>query len=338
MIHIKLNVCGGCNAKIGPGDLNDILKNLSIYERSEVLLGFDGNEDGAVIKISDKQAIVTSVDFFPPMLEEPYIFGKVAAVNALSDLYAMGATPISAMNIVCFPEEEDLKMLGDILRGGADVCKEAKCCLTGGHSIHDPKIKYGLSVTGIADLTKIVRNNTPCAGDALILTKPLGVSLLMNAYSVGETKKEYFDSAVNSMLKLNKEASEILSTFKLHSMTDVTGFGLAGHLTEMCKNFSAHIISENLPVLKGAKDAAQNFLFTAGAQRNRHAFYDKICFIKNDFVTEEIMFDPQTSGGLLAALPQEESKKALSLLKETGHDAAMIGTVKEQREYKIYVR
>lgn len=335
---MHLDVCGGCNAKIGAGDLTHILEKLPIQRRDDILAGFEGNEDGAVIQITDEIAIVTSVDFFPPMVEDAYTFGRIAAANALSDLYAMGAEPVSAMNIVCFPEEEDIDILEEILQGGADVCKEAKTTLTGGHSIHDPKIKYGLSVIGKLRVKDIKRNNTPKIGDDLYLTKPLGVSLLMSGYTVGEVERADYDAAVDSMSRLNKDAYDILKDYDVHALTDVTGFGLLGHLREMAEGVSAVVSADSLNILNGAKEAAENFLFTAGGQRNRNAYGDDIAFEIDDFALEEVLFDPQTSGGLLISVDPKDGEAMFEEMKKAGIDVCRIGEIVEPQDKTIYVR
>ncbi|MDY6045157.1 MAG: selenide, water dikinase SelD [Peptoniphilus sp.] len=335
---MHLDVCGGCNAKIGAGDLTKILEKLPIYKRPDILAGFEGNEDGAVVQITDDIAIVTSLDFFPPMVEDAYAFGQIAAANALSDLYAMGAEPVSAMNIVAFPEEEDIHILEEILQGGADICQEAGTTLTGGHSIHDPKIKYGLSVVGKLNIKDVKRNNTPEVGDFLYLTKPLGVSLLMSGYTVDEVKQEDYDAAVQSMCRLNKYAYDILKNYDVHALTDVTGFGLLGHLCEMAEDVSAVVLSDRLNLLNGAKKAAENFLFTAGGQRNRNAYGDKIAFEIDDFALEEVLFDPQTSGGLLISVDPKDGEKMFEEMKAADIDVAHIGEIIEAGDKSIYVR
>lgn len=335
---MHLDVCGGCNAKIGAGNLSEILAKLPVHRREDILAGFEGNEDGAIIQIADDLAVVTSLDFFPPMVEDAYAFGKIAAANALSDLYAMGAEPVSAMNIVAFPEEEDLSVLDAILQGGAEVCKEAGATLCGGHSIHDPKIKYGLCVIGKLKLSEILRNNTARPGDALYLTKPLGVSLLMSGYQVDEVAEEDYTRAVESMCRLNKGAYEILRNYRVHALTDVTGFGLLGHLSEMAENAGAVILADHLNILPGAKEAAENFLFTAGGQRNRNAYGENVAFEIDDFALEEVLFDPQTSGGLLISVDPEDGENMLEAMHRAGIEAACIGEMIEKSDKKIYVR
>lgn len=333
---MKLQVCGGCNAKISASSLKATLDILEVFKRKEVLEGFAKNDDAAIIKLSDDIAVALTCDFFPPMVEDPFAFGEIAAANALSDIYAMGGEPVAALNLVCFPEEEDRSILEEILKGGAAKLKEAQCSLVGGHSIHDPRIKYGLCVMGILNPQKIYSNNSSRVGDKLILTKPLGVSLLSSARTVGECEDEYFKAAVESMRTLNKYAYEILKKYKVNAMTDVTGFGLIGHLSEMVSD-TAVIFSNNLKILPGAKDAAEEFLFTAGGQRNRKSYADLVDFEIQDFALEEVLFDPQTSGGLLASIA-EDGEKALEELKAAGIPAAIVGEIIPPQDKKIIVR
>lgn len=332
---MKLEVCGGCNAKISASSLKATLDILEVFKRKEVLEGFAKNDDAAIIKLSDDIAVALTCDFFPPMVEDPFAFGEIAAANALSDIYAMGGEPVAALNLVCFPEEEDRSILEEILKGGAAKLKEAECSLAGGHSIHDPRIKYGLCVMGVLNPEKIYSNSSSKVGDKLILTKPLGVSLLSSARTVGECEDKYFEGAVESMRTLNKYACEILKKHKVNAMTDVTGFGLIGHLSEMVTD-TAVIYSKNLKILPGAKEAAEEFLFTAGGQRNRKSYGDLVDFEIRDFALEEVLFDPQTSGGLLAAV--EDGEKVLEELKLAGIPAAIVGEIIPAQDKKIIVR
>ena len=332
---MKLEVCGGCNAKISASSLKATLDILEVFKRKEVLEGFAKNDDAAIIKLTDDIAVALTCDFFPPMVEDPFAFGEIAAANALSDIYAMGGEPVAALNLVCFPEEEDRSILEEILKGGAAKLKEAECSLAGGHSIHDPRIKYGLCVMGIVNPEKIYNNSSSKVGDKLILTKPLGVSLLSSARTVGECEDKYFEGAVESMRTLNKYACEILKKHKINAITDVTGFGLIGHLSEMVTD-TAVIYSKNLKILPGAKEAAEEFLFTAGGQRNRKSYGDLVDFEIKDFALEEVLFDPQTSGGLLAAV--EDGEKVLEELKLAGIPAAIVGEIIPAQDKKIIVR
>ena len=330
---------GGCTAKLGAGALSNVLSKLPKKEDSNLLVGFDSNDDGAVYKINDEQAIVTTLDFFPPMVEDPYTFGQVAATNAVSDIYAMGGQVLSALNIVCFPESMDMNILGKILQGGNDKVLEAGGCLAGGHSIVDEDIKYGLSVTGIVDPEKIYHNNGCNEGDALVLTKKLGVGIIMTAHRIGEAGKETFDAAVKSMTTLNKYAADIMEDFDIHACTDVTGFGLLVHLSEMLGgDYSAEIISADVPVFDEVREYVEEFYITAAGQKNRNFIGDKVEFEIDDYITEEILFDPQTSGGLLISLGKEEAEKMVRIMQENGMPAEIIGYVTERKEKEITVK
>lgn len=335
----QLIVCGGCNAKIGPGSLGDLLADLPKSKDQNLLVGFDSTDDAAVIKLTDDLALIQTLDFFPTMVTDPYLFGKIAAVNALSDVYAMGGKVLSALNIVAFPEEKDLHILKEILRGGAEKVQEAGAILAGGHSIHDHSVKYGLAVTGTVHPDKIYQNNTCQVGDHLILTKPLGVSILTVGYSAGEISQAGFEKATKSMETLNKYAMDIAKKYSLNSCTDVTGFGLAGHLHEMTNGkFSAEIDSQRLPYFEEAYAGAQEFILTAGGQRNRNYMQGKMQFKLTDFAIEELLFDPQTSGGLLLSVPAEQSSELVAELQAADIPAQDFGRIipKEEKEIIVY--
>jgi selenide,water dikinase len=272
------------------------------------------------------------------MVSDPYLFGKIAAANALSDVYAMGGEVISALNIVCFPETDDVQILEEILRGGAEKVAEAGGILAGGHSIHDSLTKYGLSVTGRVNPNKILKNNACKAGDSLILTKPMGVGIITTAYSIDEVDEQAFNKATLSMETLNKYAAQIAKNFTVHSCTDITGFGLLGHLSEMLAgNYSAEIHSDNIPILPEAYECAKEFLMTAGGQRNRNYLASKVKFTKDDFPMEELLFDPQTSGGLLFSVPEDQVGGFLKELNQLEIKSACIGGVVEKQEVDIIV-
>ena len=335
----ELIVCGGCNAKIGAGNLGRLLRDLPKCTGERLLVGFDSADDAAVIQMTEDLAIIQTVDFFPAMVTDPYLFGKIAAANALSDVYAMGGTVLSALNIVAFPEEDDFSILHEILRGGAEKVKEAGGMLSGGHSIHDRTVKYGLAVNGTVHPDRILRNDTCCEGDHLILTKPLGVSIITIGYSAGEISRESFDEATQSMEMLNKYAMDIIRRFDVTSCTDVTGFGLCGHLHEMLHGaYSAYIDTRRLPYFEEAYEGAKKFVLTAGGQRNRNFLEKIVAFRLADFGIEEIVFDPQTSGGLLVSVPPSQAETLLRELTGSGIRAADIGciTVKEEKEIIIY--
>lgn len=334
----QLIVCGGCNAKIGASALDKILAKIPRKKDSRLLVGYESTDDAAVYQVTDEIAIIQTLDFFPPMVTDPYVFGQIAATNAMSDVYAMGGEVTTALNIVAFPEDHDLTILERILLGGANKIQEAGAILSGGHSIHDHSVKYGLSVNGVVNPQKILRNDTCQENDALILTKPLGVSILTVGYSAGEISENGYLKAVDSMTTLNKYAMTVLKNYSLHSCTDVTGFGLLGHLHECLHNeFSAELQASQIPYFKEAYEGAQNFIFTAGGQRNRNYMEDKVVFLNDDFPFEEILFDPQTSGGLLVSLPASEAKAAVAELREHEVPASVIGKVVPKREKEIYI-
>ena len=325
---------GGCGAKIGPGELSALLKGLPVYRDKNSMVGYDTSDDAAVYKISDQSSVVTTVDFFPPMVDDPALFGRIAAANALSDIYAMGGRPISALNLVCFPSTMDMEILKSILQGGAEKVMEASAVLSGGHSIYDKEPKYGLAVTGLVDNDKILRNNTPKSGHKLILTKPLGVGIIMAALRVGEASESAVKSATDSMQRLNKYAAEKMSGYNISACTDVTGFGLLAHTLEMAGDaVSIKIFSEELPFIDEARAYADEFLLTAAGQRNRNHLSGKADVDALPFATQELIFDPQTSGGLLICVAPEQAAELLSAIRQDDPCARIIGEVvkREQR-------
>ncbi len=330
---------GGCTAKLGAGVLSKVLEKLPRGEYdANLMVGYDSRDDAAVYKITEDIAVVQTLDFFPPMVEDPYTFGKIAAANALSDIYAMGADVITALNIVCFPEKMDMNILGRIMQGGAEKVIEAGGILAGGHSINDSDVKYGLSVNGIVSPKRILANNTAKQGDVLILTKKLGVGIVCTASRAGEASQDAMDEAVASMTALNKYASEICRKYNVNACTDVTGFGLMGHLHEMLSGrLSAHIISGSVPVIRRALDYADEFLLTAAAQRNRNFTEQYIEFNNIPFAVEEILFDPQTSGGLLISIGADEGEGLAEELRSAGMPASIIGEITAKDKNEIYV-
>jgi len=319
---------GGCGAKIGPGELSALLGKIPAAKDDRLLVGFDCSDDAAVYALDDDKAIVSTVDFFSPMIDDPFIFGQIAAANALSDIYAMGASPFLALNLVCFPEKLPKTILADILAGGADKIAEAGAVLGGGHSIYDKETKYGLAVNGFIERKNLVRNNTPRIGHSLILTKPLGVGLVMAAQRVSAASEDAMQKAVNSMRRLNRYAAEKMRGLNISACTDVTGFGLLCHLLEMCGNsVSAEIWPEALPIISEAADYANDFLLTAAAQRNRNHFGKKGQVEKLPFALQELMFDPQTSGGLLICVDAGQSQKLLDSIQKDDPDARIIGRI-----------
>ena len=330
---------GGCTAKLGAQALNRVLSLLPKGEKDEnLLVGYSSKDDAAVYRLTDEIAFVQTLDFFPPMVQDPYTFGQIAAANALSDIYAMGGTVKTALNIVCFPEKWDLNILGEILRGGSEKVIEAGASLAGGHSIADADVKYGLSVTGVVHPDQIWQNHTGRPGDSLILTKPLGVGLLCTADRVGEAPREGMEAAIRSMTTLNKGAAKCCRRYGIHACTDVTGFGFLGHLHEMMDGrLSCQVFTDRIPVLPGAVHCAEEFLLTAAAQRNRNHLGPYVRFEKIPFAMEEVLFDPQTSGGLLVAVGPDEAQPLLADLRAEGLDAAIVGRICGKEDTEIHV-
>ena len=314
------------------------MKDLPKKEDKNLIVGYESSDDAAVYRISDDKAIIQTLDFFTTMINDPYLYGQIAATNALSDIYAMGGEVISALNIVAFPEKMDMEILHQILKGGAEKVHEAGGVLAGGHSIHDATPKYGLSVTGIIHPDKILMNNNCKEGDALIITKPLGVSIINSAHMVGACSEETFAQCIKQMTTLNKYAAEVMKDYPVNSCTDITGFGFLGHLMEMMgDDKSCEVYAKQVPVFEAAKALADEFLITAGGQRNRNHVGENVIFEDVTFAMEEILFDPQTSGGLLLAVGKEEADALLNELKEAGMPAAIVGEIRERENTAIKV-
>ena len=325
---------------MGPGVLSHVLSKLPKCKFDpNLLIGFDSADDAAVYKVSDDIAVVQTVDFFPPMVDDPYTFGKIAATNALSDVYAMGGEVKTAMNIVCFPQSWDINMLGEILRGGSEKVIEAGGVLVGGHSINDVDVKYGLSVMGLVHPDKIYANNGGHPGDKLIITKKLGVGIISTAHRVGEATKEAMDAAIESMTSLNKYAAQCCKKYDIHGCTDITGFGFLGHLHEMVDGkLSCKVYADQLPVFPEALEYADEFLLTAVAQQNRNHVGRHVKFDPDiSFAMQEVMFDPQSSGGLLIVLGADQADALLADIRELGVPAAIVGEMMEPSGKEIYV-
>lgn len=330
---------GGCTAKLGAGILAHVLERLPKGPLDKnLIIGYDSRDDAAVYRISDDVAIVQTLDFFPPMLDDPYVFGKIAAANALSDVYAMGGDVRTALNIVCFPEDMDLNVLGEIMRGGSEKVQEAGGTLAGGHSIADDSVKYGLSVTGVVHPERIYPNNHGQPGDVLILTKKLGTGIICTANRIGEASRAAMEEAVASMTALNRRASEICRGFDIHACTDVTGFGFLGHLHEMMDGrHSCEIYADRVPVMQEALHYADEFFLTAAGQKNRNYLENHVRFDGIPFAMEEVLLDPQTSGGLLIAVPSGQAAGLLAELQKEGLAAEAAGIIREKTSVEISV-
>jgi selenide,water dikinase len=331
---------GGCTAKLGAGVLSRVLEKLPKGPADEnLLIGYDSKDDAAVYKISDDTAIVQTLDFFPPMIDDPYLFGQIAATNAMSDVFAMGGQVKTALNIVCFPEEMDLNILGAIMQGGSEKVIEAGGTLAGGHSIADDGVKYGLSVTGVVNPEKIYANNTGKPGDVLVLTKKLGVGIICTAARIGEASESALNEAVASMTTLNKTAAEIAGKYNVHACTDVTGFSFLGHLHEMMDGrLSCEVYADSVPVMEDALKYADEFYLTAAAQKNRNHAGPFVKFEDIPFAMEEVLFDPQTSGGLLIAVDPADAESMVDEMQQAGLPAAAVGVIKEKTDIEIHVK
>lgn len=330
----------GCAAKVGPGTLAGVLGNLPKFCDPDLLVGTDTSDDAAVYKISENLALIQTLDFFTPVADDPYDFGQIAAANALSDVYAMGGEPKTALNIVAFPKEMDTEILGEILKGGADKVLEAGAVLAGGHTIQDDTPKYGLSVTGFVHPAKFWKNYGAQTGDKLILTKPLGTGIVNTAIKADLVSEEAREAALRSMKTLNKYAAEILKKYTIHACTDVTGFGLGGHGTEMAEGSQKTLVidTRSLPILPDVEEYASMGLIPGGAYRNRE-FAGKAGYESSaELWREDLVFDPQTSGGLLAAVPAEEAEKLLAKLKGLNLLCAVIGEVIDRKDYALLIR
>ena len=306
-------------------------------------MGLDRADDAGVYKVTDDLAIIQTVDFFTPIVDDPYWFGQIAAANALSDVYAMGGVPKTAMNLVAFPiKDMDISVLRQIIQGGLDKMKEAGVVLVGGHSVEDKELKYGLSVTGFIHPDRILTKKNLKTGDRLILTKPLGTGIINTAIKGGLASKEITDTVTRLMATLNKDAAEIMSNYPVHACTDITGFGLLGHIAEMIidTGFSVKLTSKTIPIIPETLEYAGMGLVPAGTYKNREFRECMVDFAPSvDRLVQDVLFDPQTSGGLLISVDRESADGLLEKLKEKGMEsAAIIGDVATEPKERIIVK
>lgn len=300
------------------------------FSDDNLIIGFDSSDDACVYRINEHLALVQTVDFFPPMVDDPYLFGQIAAANALSDVYAMGSRPVVAMNLLCFPNCLNPEEVGRILEGGYSKVAESGAIIAGGHSISDPEPKYGLCVTGFIDPDKILKNNGAQIGDKLILTKPLGSGIMVTAAKGEMISADDLRPTIETMATLNRRAAEIAAAYSLHACTDITGFGLLGHAVEMLGDAAQGLIidSASLPLLDGAYEMAEMGLVPAGAYTNRNYVGDRVRFEESvPLPISDILCDPQTSGGLLFAVPDTQADALLRDLQQEIPAASMIGEV-----------
>jgi len=307
-----------------------------------VLVGLERADDAGVYKVTDDIALIQTVDFFTPIVDDPYWFGQIAAANALSDVYAMGGVPKTAMNLVAFPlKDMDIAILRQIIQGGLDKMREAGVVLVGGHSIEDKELKYGLSVTGFIHPDRILRKKDLRAGDRLILTKPLGTGIVNTAVKAGLASDEIIERVTRLMATLNRDAAEVMSQYPVHGCTDITGFGLLGHMAEMvCEMpFGIRLMSRDIPILPEAMEYAGMGLVPAGAYNNREFRECMVDFAPSvDRLIQDILFDPQTSGGLLIGVDPDRAGDLVAELRGKGiEDAAIIGEVVAEPRERIIV-
>ena len=337
----KLSKCAGCGAKVGAGVLSKLLQDIKVHSDPNLLVGFDHSDDASVYRITDDLALVQTVDFFPPIADDPYLFGQIAATNALSDVYAMGGEPKLCLNIMAVPEKMPMEAVHDILRGGYDKVYEAGALITGGHSIHDDEPKYGLAVTGFVHPDRVLINSGARPGDVLFLTKPLGIGILSTAAKADMVSEAGEKRMFELMTTLNRSARDVMVKYEVHACTDVTGFGLLGHAFEMIEgsDVQAVIDTKSIDLIPEARELARFGLIPAGAYRNR-TFAEKAVELSGiDLEVQDMLFDPQTSGGLLIACAPGDADRMFDELQKNVPSAQRIGTVQEYEGGKrIFLR
>lgn len=336
----KLASCAGCGAKVCAGTLCNLLAGFQTHYDPNLLVGYDKSDDASVYRVSDDLAIVQTTDFFPPIVDNPFMYGQIAATNALSDVYAMGGEPKLALNIMCIPEKMDKATVQEILRGGYAKAYEAGAIITGGHTIHGAEPIYGLAVTGFVKPENVWTNSGAQPGDVLLLTKPLGVGILTTAAKAGLVEQELLDKLYVQMSTLNKYAHDVLVNYSVHACTDVTGFALLGHSLEMAQGsgVTVHLKAQAVPYHEEAYEMADMGFIPAGAYRNRD-FAEAGVRVVGEVARalQDIFYDPQTSGGLLCAVPAAEAEACLAELRAVAPSTRIIGYVTEKLDSAIYL-
>jgi selenide,water dikinase len=319
-----------------------VLGKLARQHDPNVLVGFDHADDAGVYQIAPDQALVQTVDFFTPVVDDPYTFGQIAATNALSDVYAMGGKPLTSLALVCFPEKADLGILERILAGGLSKMIEAGCTVIGGHSIRDDETKFGYAVTGLVHPKKVLANGGAKPGDTLILTKALGTGVISTAIKNGKAEQGWVDAAVQSMTTLNKRAADVIreKEYRVHAMTDITGFGLIGHAREMAlaSNVALRLFSKDIPILPGALDCIRAGYIPGGLKANRE-FAECVVGYEQEIPEDvkTLLFDPQTAGGLLISIAEDDCEELVLELQASGVAARHIGNVTESQKPLIRI-
>ena len=325
----KLASCAGCGAKVGGGVLAQLLGDLQVRQDERLLVGYDKADDASVYQVSEDLALVQTVDFFPPIADDPYLFGQIAATNALSDVYAMGGEPKLALNLLCVPENLPDEAVRALLRGGYDKAYEAGVLITGGHSIFDPEPKYGLAVTGFVHPDRILTNAGARPGDVLVLTKPLGIGVVTTAAKADLCPPGALEAAHRLMTTLNKAARDIMVRHRVHACTDVTGFGFLGHLSEMAQGsgVAAAVDTSAVAFLPGARELAADGLLPEGMYRNRRYAGGAVDPGDVSVAVQDLLYDPQTAGGLLMAVDAGDADGLLAELKDAVPCAQRVGQV-----------
>lgn len=325
----KLASCAGCGAKVGAGVLAQLLEGLPVHQDERLLVGFDKSDDASVYRISDELALVQTVDFFPPIADDPYLFGQIAATNALSDVYAMGGEPKLALNLLCVPDKMPKDAVQQLLRGGYEKVYEAGAIITGGHSILDPEPKYGLAVTGFVHPDQILTNNGAKPGDVLLLTKPLGIGILTTAAKAELCPSEALELAYTLMTTLNKNARDQMVRYHVHACTDVTGFGFLGHLLEMAQgsHVAVTVDTKAMDLIPAARELAEMGMLPEGMYRNRKYAQDSVDSGNVPLAVQDMLYDPQTSGGLLMAVDPADADALLAALTPVVPSAQRVGVV-----------
>lgn len=328
----KLAGCAGCGAKVGAGTLARLLDGFRTHSDPRLIVGYDKSDDASVYVINDETALVQTTDFFPPIVDDPFLYGQIAAANAISDIYAMGAEPKLALNIMCLAESMDDGTVREILRGGYDKAYEAGVIISGGHTVHGAEPLYGLAVSGFVHPRRVLTNSGAQPGDLLILTKPLGVGILTTAAKADLVDRPLLDRIYAQMATLNRAARDVMVKYPVHSCTDVTGFSLLGHSFEMAQGsgVTVHIRSAAVPFHREAHEFAEMGFIPAGAYRNRR-FVENGILVRDGIprALQDILYDPQTSGGLLIALPEKDAEACLRELQAEIPCAAPVGYVTE---------
>ena len=336
----KLASCAGCGAKVGAGTLVHMLEGFKTHYDPKLIVGYDKSDDASVYVLDENTALVQTTDFFPPIVDDPYLYGQIAAANALSDVYAMGGEPKLALNIMCLASSMGKEEVQEILRGGYDKAYEAGAIITGGHTIQGAEPIYGLAVSGFVHPDKVLTNSGAKPGDVLILTKPLGIGILTTAAKADLVEKEVLDRIYKQMATLNKTARDIMVKYPVHSCTDVTGFSLMGHSFEMAQGSECtiHLQTGQIPFHPEAYEMAEMGFIPAGAYRNREYAQAGTKVIGNiSRAMQDICYDPQTSGGLLMAIPKEYAAECLNELQSKIPQAAIVGYVTELQDASIYL-